>query len=105
MMTSHSEQSMVALEYANEVRLRRREVKRQIAAGTLSIAVALVEPACEKMSVYDLLCAQYQWGRDRTVRTLSGLMIGEQRHVGELTDRQRGLIVRACKERAIGNGR
>lgn len=92
-----TEQSMLPLAVANRTRLARSAVKRSVASGEMTISEALEDPSCRTMAVFDLLIAQRCWGRCRTVNVLSRLTIGEQRHVGELTVRQRSLLVRACE--------
>jgi hypothetical protein len=90
---------MSALAIANEVRLARYAVKRFVARGETTIGEALGDPCCQTMPVFDLLIEQRQWGRDRTVNVLGALAISEKRRIGELTDRQRSLLVRACEPR------
>lgn len=93
---------MRALERANEVRFARARVKRGIKAGGLSVADAMRLDAVAGMRVYDVLRAQRGWGcrkraakGARALNLLGGLGINPYRPVGELTDRQRGLIVEA----------
>jgi hypothetical protein len=83
------------LQRAHEVRSARARVKRAVAAGTMTVDRALNEPCCQTMRVVDLLHSQPKWGSVRTLRTLRGLRIGEDRLVGELTERRRMLITRA----------
>jgi hypothetical protein len=90
-------QYTTALARATETRVARSAVKRSVARGETTISEALEDPCCQKMTVFDLLCSQRRWGRDRTVRVLSGLLIGERRWVEELTDRQRSLLIQACE--------
>ena len=85
-----------ARERANRVKRDRVGVKRRLRAGEVTLAEALEHECCQTMTVFQLLCAQYGWGRERTVRVLSRLQISELRHVGLLTDRQRALLVEAC---------
>lgn len=88
-------QPLRALERANEVRLARAELKRQIAGGTRSVADVVIERPWEAagMTVSDLLTSQRRWGRARCRRLLLPLNLGEAKRLRELTDRQRiGLI-------------
>lgn len=78
------------------VRYGRSRIKHDLRAGQITLAEALEDECCQTMTVFQLLCAQYGWGRERTVRVLSRLQIGELRHVRLLTDRQRALLVEAC---------
>jgi hypothetical protein len=93
---SHQPQYMDALERANEVRLERARVKRDVATGRMSLAAAMGSPCCGTLCVADLLMCQRRWGRIRALRTLRTLRIGEHREVCSLTDRQRALLVRVC---------
>lgn len=97
-----SAQSLAALERANEVRLDRAAIKGQIRGGEISVASIVDEtPASiETMTVGKLLAAQHRWGVKRTRRFLSYLAISENRTVGHLTERQRGLLIGALEEKA-----
>lgn len=92
-----TEQPMLALAMANKVRLARYAVKRSVARGEVTIGEALEDPCCRAMPVFDLLIAQRGWGRAHTVSVLSGLRIGERRQIGQLTGRQRSVLIRACE--------
>ena len=97
----NTEQYMSALAKASEIRAARYAVKRSVARGETTISEALEDPCCQTMPVFDLLITQRGWGRNRTVNVLAGLVISEQRRVGDLTDRQRSLLVQACEPRAV----
>lgn len=87
-------QYMVALERANEVRLARAELKRQVADGRLTVdTVVLTSPwKAHSMEIADLLMAQRRWGRTRTRRFLAGIPMSESKTIGSMTDRQRTCI-------------
>lgn len=87
-------QRMRALERANEVRLKRAELKRQIADGHLSAADIILDLPDEatNWSVGELLKSQRRWGSIRSHKLLVGLHISEKRPIGELTLRQRRLL-------------
>lgn len=89
-----SPQHLEALERANRIRLARAELKRDVAAGRRTVAAVLLDvPECAAgMTAYDLLRAQRQWGRSRTLRLLGLAAVRESRRVGDLTDRQRETI-------------
>jgi hypothetical protein len=89
-------QCMTALDRANEIRLARCDAKHRIFAGELSVADALSLGCCQTMTVFELLCSQYRYGRLTTLRVLNRLRIGEARTVGGLTERQRRQIAAAC---------
>ena len=87
-------QHMRALDRANQVRLARAELKREIADGSRSVAEVIVESPweSESMTVTDLLMSQHRWGRTRCRRFLSSVSIPETKTVGTLTDRQRHCV-------------
>lgn len=107
-MTPGGPQALAALERANEVRLARCAVKRQLRGGTMSIEEALGHTAVQTMDVGFLLEAQRGWGPATVRRALNGLrylvppvIVSELRKVGNLSERERAAIVQACK----GTGR
>lgn len=93
--TAAPPQHLRALARANEVRLARAALKRSIAAGDATVVevVSEVPWEAETMSLGELLTSQPRWGRTRTRKLLGSLGIGENKRVGTLTDRQRGLLV------------
>jgi hypothetical protein len=93
-------QRMRALERANEVRLKRAELKRQIADGYLSAADIILDLPDEatNWSVGELLKSQRRWGSIRSHKLLVGLHISEKRPIGELTLRQRRLLAERLAE-------
>jgi hypothetical protein len=84
-------QCMRALQRANEVRLARAELKRQIAEGTISAAEVILRcpSPIEKMTVSELLMSQRRWGRTRCRKYLTAVPLSETKTVGSMTDRQR----------------
>jgi hypothetical protein len=87
-------QRMRALERANEVRLARARLKRQIADGHRTAAQVILElpPEAANWSVRELLMSQRRWGSIRSRKLLAELQIGELRPIGALTERQRRLL-------------
>ena len=87
-------QRMRALERANEVRLARARLKRQIAGGQVSAAYVILELPSEatNWSVGEVLMSQRRWGSTRARKLLGGLHISEKRPIGELTERQRRVL-------------
>jgi hypothetical protein len=87
-------QRMRALERANEVRLARARLKREIADGHATAAQVIMElpPEVANWSVRELLMSQRRWGSIRSRKLLAELQIGELRPIGALTDRQRQLL-------------
>jgi hypothetical protein len=87
-------QRMRALERANEIRLARARLKREIAHGHISAAYVILELPSEarNWSVGELLMSQRRWGSTRARKLLVSLHISEKRRIGELTDRQRRVL-------------
>lgn len=87
-------QHLRALEHANRVRLARAEMKRMVATGETSAAdVVLDNPwHAESMAISELLMSQRRWGRARCRRLLLSLGIPENKRLGTLTERQRGVL-------------
>ena len=92
-------QCMEALARANEVRLARAALKREISAGRRSITEVIMESPweVESMSLGELLCAQRRWGRARSRKLLSSTSLSEGKRVGTMTERQRRILVAALK--------
>ena len=92
--TSDGPQHLRALARANEVRLARAELKRQIADGSSSVAEIILDAPweAETMTVADLLTSQRRWGTTRCRRLLQGIPISETKTVGSMTERQRQAV-------------
>jgi hypothetical protein len=99
-----SSQCMRALARANQVRLARAALKRDISAGRRRITEVILDSPWEadSMSLSELLCSQRRWGRARSRKLLSSISLSEGKRVGTLTDRQRRLLV-AALEAKYGN--
>ncbi len=89
--TAPAPQHMRALARANSVRQARAELKRQVAAGVLTVADIVRDCPweAEGMKVCDLLTSQHRWGRTRCRRFLSAIQMSETKTLGSMTDRQR----------------
>jgi hypothetical protein len=90
-------QHLRALDYANEVRLARAQLKRDVRAG-LTGAAEVVRGCpweAETMTVGELLRSQSRWGRTRTRKFLMPLAVNENREIGRLTQRQRDELAAA----------
>jgi hypothetical protein len=87
-------QHMRALDRANEVRLARAELKRDIAEGRRSVADVVAECPWESrsMTIADLLMSQHRWGRTRCRRFLASAQISETKTIGTMTERQRACL-------------
>jgi len=92
-------QHMQALARANEVRLARAELKRQVAAGNVSaIDVVLTAPwEAESMSLIELLSSQRRWGRARSRKLILQTGMSENKRIGTMTERQRRLLAAALE--------
>lgn len=101
-------QHMTALALANAKRLAMAKLKREVAAGDLTVSAALRDPRAEPLPLLDLLCAQHRWGRERALRFLRKLktadtIVSESRRVGDLTERQRLGIDRLLTPSALAS--
>ncbi len=97
-------QCMEALARANQVRLARAALKRDICAGRRSVTEVITDSTweAESMSLSELLCSQRRWGRARSRKLLASAALGEGKKVGSLTERQRRILVRALEEKLGG---
>jgi len=85
---------MRALQRANEVRLARAELKRQVAKGETTVAEIVLRCPweAESMTIADLLMSQRRWGVTRCRKLLSYVPMSETKTVGTMTDRQRNAL-------------
>jgi hypothetical protein len=92
-------QCMQALARANEVRLARAALKREVCAGHREVTGVILDSPWEadSMSLSELLCSQRRWGRARSRKLLSSIALSEGKRVGTLTERQRRLLVAALE--------
>jgi hypothetical protein len=97
--TEHRVQCMQALARANEVRLARAALKREVAAGHREVMDVISELPWEaqSMSLLELLASQRRWGRQRSRKLLNSVGLSENKELGTLTERQQGLLVRALE--------
>jgi hypothetical protein len=94
-----SSQCMQALARANEVRLARAALKRDVSAGRRQVTEVVLDSPWEadSMSLSELLCSQRRWGRARSRKLLSSIALSEGKRIGTLTERQRRLLVAALE--------
>jgi hypothetical protein len=94
-----SSQCMQALARANQVRLARATLKRDVSAGRRNITEVIMESPweAESMSLSELLCSQRRWGRARSRKLLASATLSEGKRVGSLTERQRRILVAALE--------
>ena len=92
-------QCMEALARANEVRLARAALKRDVSAGRRSVTEVVIESPweAESMSLSELLCSQRRWGRARSRKLLASAALGEGKKIGTLTERQRRVLAAALE--------
>jgi hypothetical protein len=97
-----TEQALSALEFANEVRLARAKVLREIRAGRRRADRVITDPPelCGGMTILSVLKAQRQWGTIRARRFLYLTRTNPITTLGELSIRQR----RDITARLNGNG-
>lgn len=89
------DQRMDALQRANEIRIRRAQLKRDLKAGVAAIDRVLMEPPDWLLTakVFDLLLAVPKCGRVRATRWLTTCRISTSKTVGGLSERQRTELV------------
>jgi hypothetical protein len=97
-------QCMQALARANQVRLARAALKREIGAGRRSVIDTVVERPweVESMTLSELLRSQRRWGRARARKLLTSIGLSEGKRLGTLTERQVGILVRALQAKNGG---
>ena len=94
-----TDQCMQALARANQVRLARAALKRDVGAGRRSVSEVILDSPweAESMSLSELLCSQRRWGRARSRKLLSSTALSEAKKLGSLTERQRRILVHALE--------
>ena len=89
------DQRMDALRRANEIRVRRAQLKKDLKAGSAQIEDILRRPPeyVETAKVFDMLMAVPKFGRVKAARFLNQCRISQSKTVGGLSDRQRAELV------------
>jgi hypothetical protein len=89
------DQRMDALKRANDVRVRRAQLKKDLKDGQARIEQILGNPPTyvETAKVIDLLMAVPKFGRVKATRFLSACRISPSKTVGGLSDRQRAELI------------
>ena len=89
------DQRMEALARANEIRIRRAELKRDLKAGRRTIQGLLIDTPdyLETAKVFDMLLAVPKYGRVKVNKMLSQCRIAPSKTIGGLSDRQRSELV------------
>ena len=89
------DQRMEALRRANDIRVRRAQLKKDLKAGQARIQDILREPPdyVSTAKVFDMLMAVPKFGRVKATRFLNQCRISQSKTVGGLSDRQRSELV------------
>ena len=85
------DQRMEALRRANDIRVKRAQLKKALKSGEVSIEQILREPPdfVSTAKVFDMLMAVPKFGRVKAARLLNTCRISQSKTVGGLSDRQR----------------
>ena len=86
---------MDALKRANDIRVRRARLKKDLKDGRIRIESILNDPPdyVETAKVIDILMAVPKFGRVKAARFLNTCRISQSKTVGGLSDRQRAELV------------
>jgi hypothetical protein len=89
------DQRMEALKRANDIRVRRAKLKKDLKDGTVQIEGVLMAPPeyVETAKVFDMLMAVPKFGRVKAARFLYQCRISQSKTVGGLSERQRAELV------------
>ena len=89
------DQRMDALKRANDVRVRRARLKKDLKDGNVQIEEILSNPPeyVETAKVFDMLMAVPKFGRVKAGRFLNQCRISQSKTVGGLSERQRAELV------------
>ena len=89
------DQRMDALKRANDVRVRRAKLKKDLKDGRVRIEQILGSPPeyVSTAKVIDILMAVPKFGRVKATRFLNTCKISPSKTVGGLSDRQRGELI------------
>ena len=88
-------QRMDALARANQIRIKRAQLKRDLKAGRLSIHTLLLQPPeyLETAKVFDMLLAVPKYGRVKVNKILAHCRIAPSKTIGGLSERQRAELI------------
>ena len=89
------DQRMDALKRANDVRVRRAKLKKDLKEGKVEIEQILGNPPeyVSTAKVIDILMAVPKFGRVKAARFLNTCRISQSKTVGGLSDRQRAELI------------
>ena len=89
------DQRMEALQRANDIRVRRAQLKRDLKDGQVHIESILLDPPeyVSTAKVFDMLMAVPKFGRVKASRLLTQCRISQSKTIGGLSDRQRQELI------------
>src|SRR4051812_28630953 len=89
------DQRMDALRRANDIRVRRAQLKKDLKLGRVLIEEILRDPPeyVSTAKVFDMLMAVPKFGRVKAARFLNQCRISQSKTVGGLSDRQRAELI------------
>src|SRR6266404_5234357 len=89
------DQRMEALKRANDIRVRRAQLKKDLKTGSANIDDVLRNPPeyVSTAKVFDILMAVPKFGRVKAARFLNQCRISQSKTVGGLSERQRAELV------------
>ncbi|MGZ4258657.1 MAG: integration host factor, actinobacterial type [Gaiellaceae bacterium] len=89
------DQRMEALKRANDIRVKRAQLKKDLKAGRVCIEEILGAPPeyVETAKVFDMLMAVPKFGRVKAARFLNQCRISQSKTVGGLSERQRAELI------------
>ena len=89
------DQRMEALKRANDIRVRRAQLKKDLKVGRVSIHEILRNPPeyVSTAKVFDILMAVPKFGRVKASRLLQQCRISQSKTIGGLSDRQRQELI------------
>jgi hypothetical protein len=89
------DQRMEALKRANDIRVQRAKLKKDLKEGRVTIETVLLDPPdyVSTAKVFDMLMAVPKFGRVKAARLLNQCRISQSKTVGGLSERQRAELV------------
>ena len=89
------DQRMEALKRANDIRVRRAQLKKDLKDGRVQIEEVLVSPPeyVSTAKVFDMLMAVPKFGRVKAAKLLNQCRISQSKTVGGLSERQRTELI------------
>jgi hypothetical protein len=89
------DQRMEALKRANDIRVQRARLKKDLKEGQVQIESILLDPPdyVSTAKVFDMLMAVPKFGRVKAARLLNQCRISQSKTVGGMSERQRTELV------------